>query len=228
MRTYEELKAIYDKKSIQEIETFAKGSQAKASEFYVSFLESLWYLERSGRYTENPKYAKSRFKDYISFEFGIRHSTFRDHRHAYQLYSDMATRHSPNLYAKTKQACGEAKVPMVFKAINAKEQTLKRPVRKEEIQEIINKYRKPGKATTPKPDVATLKSETAKYQAEARKMEKANRSKDEQIAKLRQAVKKRDSIIEKLEKEKSELLAKLSAITAQFRDTVKEERVAVQ
>ena len=216
MRTFEELKTIYNGKKVNDIESEAKTNQGKSKKFYVQFLESLFYLERSGRYTENPKYKKSRFEQYISFEYGIHHQTYMDHRQAYQVYPDITFRHSPNLFALAKKKCGAKNVPVVFKEVKEKEQSLKRPIRKEEIQAIIINHAKPVRPPVPKPDVIQLQDKVKQTKEALKAVEKVVLTKDEQITKLKATVKRLQEENDRLRKENEELTAMLAPIVDRF------------
>ena len=227
MRTFEELKAKYDKMKVAKIEQEAKNTQGEAKDLYVALIEILFYLERSGRYAENPKYKKSKFEQYVVFEFGIHHKTYTNHRKAYLVNPDIATRHSPNLYALTQKKCGESKVPTVFKEIQKKEQTLKRPIRKDEIQTIINKYAKPVTPKPKTPDVLEWQDKAIKAQETLKVVEKEAMSKDQQITKLKAAVVRLQKENDDLRKERDELLNVMAPLAGIFKERMGEQ-VAVQ
>lgn len=240
MRSYEELKKVYDNKSVKTIEKEAMNHYGKSHSFYEKFIESLRYLQRSGRYTDNPKYKKSRFRDYLRYEFGMALNTYYSHYNAYRKYPKITTRHSPHMVATVQKVCGP-KADKALQAITTQEEKLKRPIQKDEIQNIVNQYRKPLKSVPPKPDVTALKRQASEYQAQAREMEKESLTKDEQIAKLKKALKNRDATlalkdktieekdkrIAKLEAQIDELVSQLSTIADQF-SKPSEQRVAVQ
>jgi hypothetical protein len=228
MRTYEELKKILDGKPIDQIEKGARENQGKAKDFYIQFLEHLFYLEKSGRFADNPKYKKSRFEDYIQFEFGLNHKTYQDHRLAYRLYPEITSRHSPNLFAKTKKLCGAKKVGTVFKEIKTKEKSLSRPIRKEEIQQIIVKHAKPVKPKAPKPDVVKIQDENDKVKCELQSVTKVLDAKDEQIIKLKATVRRLRQELETVRKERDELLAIMAPVANVFKDQMDRAAVAVQ
>lgn len=228
MRTIEQLKTAYDKKKVGEIEKEAKSIQSKSKEFYVTFLELMFYLERTGRYKENPVYKKSRFEQYISFQFGITHSTYMDHRKAYNLFPELSLRYSPSMYASAVKKCGSKKVATVFKEVEAKEQELKRPVRVDEIKQIIHKHQKRIKPMAPRVDVAALQDRVVTEKENVKTLERVVLTKDEQIMKLKATVKRLQSENERLRKENEELMAMMAPIVDHFSDADDRSAVGVQ
>jgi hypothetical protein len=229
MRTYEELQKIYDKKKVSQIEAEAKETQGKSKDIYVVFLETLFYLERSHRFRENPTYTKSSFETYIQAEYGMSHRAYLDHRQAYAIHPDIAFRHSPALFASAKKKCGAEKVGHVFKEVQKKERTLNRPIRVDEIKAIIHQNAKPTKPAAPKPDITTLQVQVEKTQQveqELKAVEKTVLSKDEQIEKLKAAVLKYKTEAEEGKRYKAmydNLLVKYEALEREhemFRDSL--------
>lgn len=227
MRTIEELKKKYDNQPIKTIEKEAKSTQGQAKDVYSNFIEILFYLERTQRFKENHVYKKSNFQQYLSFEYGIRFTTYHEARLAYGNFPEFSKKYTPQLVNAIKAKCGAEKLPGVIKEIEAKDADLKKPLPREGIQAIIDKNKKPEKPPVPKVDVKALEDKATTAQESAMKLEKVVLTKDEQITKLKATVKRQAVEIA----EKDRRIAELEAMAIPFVDyfqNAPEQRAAVQ
>lgn len=217
MKTIEQLKKQYNPKPIKEIENEAKKSQAQAKQLQEKMIEILFYLERTQRFKENPVYQKSTFREYLSFEFGMRFSTYHETRLALINFPELSKKYSPQLYRAIKTKCGADEVPRVVEEIKEEEKK-KAKVKKagklprEAIQEIIDRHKKPAPPPVVKPSVRDLEIKLITVQESEKKLLKILDQKDRQIEKLKARVKA-------LTKERDQLLGLLGPIVAHVKES---------
>jgi len=152
MITFEEISKKYDGKSLFSIEAAAKTYSKKADYNRKEFILSLYYLERTNRYKENPIYRDDTFKRYINDLFNLSYSTFQKERFAYITVPLATEHHGVGIIDKIRTECGINKIKEVIKEIDDKD--IKKSV---EIDKIIKKHAKP-KTVKPKtpPKKATV------------------------------------------------------------------------
>ncbi|MDY7037207.1 MAG: hypothetical protein SV375_13710 [Thermodesulfobacteriota bacterium] len=207
MKTIEQLKTEYDNKSIKAIEKEAKDTQGQAKDVYVRFIDLLFYLERTARFKENPLYKTSRFQQYLSFEYGIRYTTYHEDRLAHSNFPEFSRKYTPQLVKSIKVKCGSNNVAKVIREIETKDTGSKKPITRDAIQDIINKNRKPEAPKPVKLDPKVLENRLAKSQKAVKELASDGLSKDRQIAKLKETVKRLKAENERLKKENNELKA---------------------
>jgi len=211
MKTIKELKKKYDSMKIGEVEKKVKSVQDEAKGLYANFIELLFYLERTERFKDNHLYKKSTFKDYLSFEYGVRFKAYHQKRLALSNHPEFFPKHPLPLYSAIKSKCGADKVPEVIKGIEKKEFSLKRTLRREDIQQVIDKHRKPKAPGAPKVDVKDLKNQIVHSRDDAVQLRKIIVEKDGQIAKLK-------ATVERLQAENDRLNSLFAPIFAVAKD----------
>lgn len=201
MRSIDELKELYDMKPIEEIETEAWDYRMGMKDIYTLFIETLFYLERTQRYKENPRYKKSEFREYCYYEFQIRFTAYHNARIAMQNFPAFTGRYSPGLVAVIKRRCGIDKLKTVIDQITVKEQKEKRLLAPDKITGIINRYRKPlNERANQKPDYQTLSDKYIAATKTISELEAIIRKRDSRISKLIAANQRLKKENEKLKK----------------------------
>jgi hypothetical protein len=132
------LKMKYDTVSIENLEEICKRFTTKAADYRSEFILSLYYLERTKRYKENPIYTKSSFEIYINNLFNLRYSTYKKERFAFISFPDLAKKWGPGLIDKIRHKCGAGKVVDVVNLIE-----LQPNINHNQIEKIIKDNSKP-------------------------------------------------------------------------------------
>ena len=169
MKTIKQLKAKYDNQPIKAIEKEAKTTQGQAKDVYFGFIEILFYLERTQRFKENPLYKKSSFHQYLSFEYGVRFTTYHDTRLALGNFPEFSKKFTPQLVTSIRQKCGAVKLPHIINEIEVKDDGSKKPLTREGIQIIIDKNKKPLKPKSEKPNIKVLQDKVITFQESLKK-----------------------------------------------------------
>ena len=161
-----DLKTKFEKKTIGQIEKEIKGNLEKSIEARKDAYLALNELKRSGRYKENPLYAKSSFKVYLEEVYTIKETSFTESVIAFKKYPNECKKLNVGVITKIRRVCGAKNASQVFKEIAAKEKTLKTPIKRGQIENIIEAHAKPRAEVKAKPDYQTLyNSERRAHQA---------------------------------------------------------------
>jgi len=166
------LKKHYDGKAIEELEDIASNATTAWFENGILFINMMFYLERTKRYKENKRFAKSTFEEYIRIRHGLQPKKYYRDRLAYVNYPEETREYGVGFVEKVKRKCGVLNFPKVVKDIK-KAETNKEPLIQQEINDIIEKH------STEKPPAATLPSWVLRKELDT----------------LRQAIVDKDSII---------------------------------
>jgi len=133
----------YKGKTIAQMEKEIRAKIEKSSLARKDATLMLYYLKISGRFKENPLYAKSSFKTYLEDVHSIREGTFNDNVRAYVKFPKEAVDLSVGLVASIHRKCGVIKEKAVLDEIVAKKESLKTPIKRVQIEKIISKHAKP-------------------------------------------------------------------------------------
>ncbi|GEM_PF-2613659 len=213
-----ELKRKLDPKKLNDIETDAKSYGKMASESRREFILSLWYLQFTNRFRENPVYKNETFGRYIFDLFNLRIHTYNQERMAFIAAGDAAEKYGPGFITKIAATAGQHNVHVVLNEIeSAKKHTAA------EYDRIIQKHAKPAKPVPVKRKNAAPKEQLspAEYVRREVILEKRNAElekllveKDEQITKLVSALSK----YKEAEKSDKDEIKKLKGLLAQFHE----------
>jgi len=138
-----QLKKKYGEKKINEVEKEVRESNELSLEARKTAIFALRYLEATVRYKENKVYGKSSFKNYLLGQFNIREATYRESLRAFTKFEEPTKKYGVGLIAKVSRECGAAKETQVIKEIVEKDKSLKTPIQKDQINQIIAKHAKP-------------------------------------------------------------------------------------
>ena len=142
------VESTYKKLSIKQLEDKGHNFKATATNARKDLIELLAYIQINKRWRENPMHKESTFWAYLLDVFNIRQGTFRRERTAFINYPEETKKYGVGVIARIQQECHVTKVPKVLKEIKAKEVELKKPIKRDQIDTIIQKY------TPPKPQKA--------------------------------------------------------------------------
>jgi len=132
----------FEKKKIEEIEKHLADLKTLSNDAMLEFYTGLKYLEKSKRYKENKRYKAASFWDYIEDQFQIRQGTYRENVRAFVSYPAESKEYGVGLVSKVMRVCKAEDGKKVFKEIEAKQDKRKTPVRRDEIEKIIQEYAK--------------------------------------------------------------------------------------
>jgi len=170
----ESLKKLIEGKTIQQIESEIEGHIKNEKEEDKQKIQKLYALQTTRRYQENPFFKKSPFETYLYVRWWIRPNTFDYLCKAYFNFPDFSMKYSPILIEKIISQCTPLKAPDVIREINNLEKKRKRLLTRDDIENVIAKYRKPKKASViPLPDwrekAERLEKEVRYWKTEAKK-----------------------------------------------------------
>lgn len=213
-----ELKRLLKNKAITEIEDLIKSNLNQIRMFLKGAIEALFYLERTGRFKENPRYKKSTFADYIKYEFSLNENGYHKLRFAFFTYPKESLKYGPEVITAIQSHCGTAKIKKVLAVIEKKDKELKHQIVNEQIKEIINKHALPKQLPKSKVDFEQKYEIERKLRVETdgrykKAMEQIGRLKPAYIE-IKEKYKKATEQIEQLESENQELLAFKNAVVA--------------
>lgn len=195
----DQLKIRYDKKPLADIEQSLDKAKSVSLESRRDFIKTLFYLDSTKRFRENPAYKKATFAVYIGYRFHLRLGTYQKEKIAFLANEKQTMVYGPGLVNKVRTECGPTKVDLVFSKISPEDSVQK-------IEKIIRTYAKPKaekkkeKARTEIPSVIEQSLRTRNLE-----LEKLVEEKDEQIAKLKITV-------ARLKEEKAELQSRYGKI----------------
>lgn len=198
----QDVKKLIEGKSIQqieaEIETHIKN-EAKEDRLKI---EKLYALQDTKRYRENSIYKNLSFGMYLYERWHMRQNTFDYRCKAYFSFPEFSMKYNPGLTEKIIKECTPLKAPTVISAIAALERKRKKPLKREDIEKIIDQNRKPKK---PKADVTPIPD----WRIRAEKAEKEARHWKKEAEKYKALYEKvRDTLREMTERFESLLMDK--------------------
>jgi len=179
------LKTKYNALSITQIEHLFMKSKKTLAENDKAGVELLFYLELTKRYKENPRYKNSPFKVYLLDVFGIRYNAYYDKRIAYFNFEKEAMEHGTGLITRIKNKCGVGKLKTVLTEIKKKDSVLKKPIKREQIADIIHVYSKPVPEKKERLDVKDFERRIDLSSQELNDAYRIIKAKDKQIIKLK-------------------------------------------
>ena len=181
------LRKHYDEKPIEELEDLASNATTAWFENGILFINMMFYLERTRRYKENKRFAKSTFEEYIRIRHGLQPKKYYRDRLAYVNYPQETKEYGVGFVEKVKRKCGVLNFPKVVKDIKKAEKN-KEPLVQQEINEIIEKH------STEKPPADTLPAWVLRKENDALRLaliesEKVRKEQAIQIAKMKKTLK---------------------------------------
>jgi hypothetical protein len=135
----------YDGIPIQELETKIESLHVISRGSQKEIFEMLEYLRTTGRFRENPVYAKSTFWQYLDDRFTIRQGTYRENVLAFSRHPQAAISLGAGVIAKINRLCGSIKTKKVIDEIQAATLNRKTPLPRGKIEAIIRKNADPEK-----------------------------------------------------------------------------------
>lgn len=197
----ESLKTLYDGKPLSEIQEQCERYKSLSQDNRKDFILTLYYLQRTNRFRENPIYAKATFEQFIGNCFNLRFATYNKERMAFIAHPKAAAKWGAGLIEKIRSECGAGKINDVVKQIEATEN-----VNHTKIDKIIEKNAKPKKEKPVVDTKKTLESERARNVKTIADYIRTISEQDEQIKKLKATVIARDSEIAALYEEIESLM----------------------
>lgn len=128
----------YKKMKIEDIEKTVDVSVKQSRQSLTTVYETLEYLRTSKRFRENQMYKKATFWEYIEDRFTIREKTFRENVDAFLKYPEESLEFGVGLVSRVKRQCGKKNAKRVFQKIKVEQEKRKRPLRRDQIDNIIN------------------------------------------------------------------------------------------
>jgi len=222
MTTLDDLRKRFDSRNLEDIESDAKSFGKMASESREEFILTLYYLQTTHRFRENPRYKNEPFARYIWEQFNLRPNTFEQERRAFIAAPEASRKLGTGFVARVIRETGIHRLPEVLKEIDAsKKQTAA------EYDKIIQKHAKPekkkqqaaeGKRKNIPPKEQKSPAEYIRREVFLEKrnteLEKLLVEKDEQITKLVSALSK----YKEIEKNDKDEIKKLKGLLAQFHE----------
>lgn len=180
----DDLKKKYDSAAIGEIETKCEKFSRNAASNRKDLILTLYYLERTRRFRENPVYKSASFKVYLMDKHNLREWTYNKERFAFIAHPEAAAKWGPGLVSKIQTECGADKVPDVVKKI---EET--KGVNRLKIDKIIKANSKPKADQAPVgPTKSEIEAESQRRMQTIAEYIQQIKEKDEQIDKLKLTV----------------------------------------
>lgn len=139
----EGLKAKYDQKSAEEIVDTLLTAKKRLKELQKEMILGLFYMERTRRWKEYPGYKNTSWEPFLDDLFKMRPTTYRNLLFAFQSFPVESEMYSPGVVVKIKETCGVENLPKVLREITVKDESLIRPIKREQINKIIEKYALP-------------------------------------------------------------------------------------
>ena len=162
----------FDKMGINDIESVVFQGKAGEVDSQRSYMQALSYLEQSKRFRENPTYAKTGFKDYLSHRFNMKFGDYTTMKTIYIQYPEEAAKHGVGFIVEVQKMVGKKKLPEALQAIADTQKERKKSLPLDKKREIVSKM-------APESDQARVNwkamYEEAKYQIEQLNLEIAER-----------------------------------------------------
>lgn len=205
----EELKAKYDGQAITELREKAKGLRQQEVRIGCELVEILSYFQLDSNFRKIPEYKKSTFEQFLEGDFQLKMKDFYGMRLSFVRYPDECENIGLAIVKTAIAKCGIDEAAKPLNAITAAQKKRKTPLVHADKLAIIRQYAKP-KPVQEKPFVvprAVLEQQLEKEQVQRVEVVKKLESKDEQIEKLKDALRAKDVVI----KAKDERIVALEA-----------------
>lgn len=141
----DDLKKKYDRDPIEQLEKEAGRNLSASVKQRKVFILMLYYLDRTSRFRENPRFKKATFEEYISDMFRLRPTTYNKERMAFVSHPSEAEKLGVGVVAKVRHKCGSLNAGKVLKEIQA----IKNPSR-DKIEAVIRENSREPKPKAPK------------------------------------------------------------------------------
>jgi len=109
------------------------------------FFAALYYLRRTGRFRENPVFAKATFDDYLAQRFFISRRQYDKVEWAFHKFPEEAARLGPQTVDLVRRKCGAKQAPRVLAEIKQLDTKSKKPVTIDRVYQVIDKHEIPKK-----------------------------------------------------------------------------------
>lgn len=196
MKQKKEIKDQFEGKPIKEIENLIRGDLKKSREAEGEAMAALRYLEKTGRFKENPQYKKATFETYVSNEHGLSYPRYVALAKAYVYWPEEAVKYGGNVLAKASRKAGVTRMPSVLKDLEKASEKRKTPLPIQKIESTIQAHT-PKKPATKKPSEVNWKREAERWrrdclsaQVEVRSLTMLTHEQAEQIRKLKRYIAK--------------------------------------
>ena len=199
------MKVKYDKQPINIIETAIETAKNASLESRRDFIHTLFYLDQTKRFRENPSYKKATFAVYIGFRYHLRPTTYQKEKIAFLAHEKHTLIYGPGLVSKIRNECGPTKVDEVFSKITPDDKVQK-------IEKTIKRFAKPKKIVKEKvkAEIPTVIEQSLRERNI--ELEKRIVDQDAQIFKLK-------ATVERLKTEKNDLIGRFSKLSDLVSDT---------
>jgi len=199
------MKVKYDKQPINIIETAIETAKNASLESRRDFIHTLFYLDQTKRFRENPSYKKATFAVYIGFRYHLRPTTYQKEKIAFLAHEKHTLIYGPGLVSKIRNECGPTKVDEVFSKITPDDKVQK-------IEKTIKRFAKPKKIVKEKvkAEIPTVIEQSLRERNI--ELEKRIVDQDAQIFKLK-------ATVERLKTEKNDLIGRFSKVSDLVSDT---------
>jgi len=199
------MKVKYDKQPINIIETAIETAKNASLESRRDFIHTLFYLDQTKRFRENPSYKKATFAVYIGFRYHLRPTTYQKEKIAFLAHEKHTLIYGPGLVSKIRNECGPTKVDEVFSKLTPDDKVQK-------IEKTIKRFAKPKKIVKEKvkAEIPTVIEQSLRERNI--ELEKRIVDQDAQIFKLK-------ATVERLKTEKNDLIGRFSKVSDLVSDT---------
>lgn len=188
--TLDELRKVLDSKTISQIEDGAKEAMATSMATRREFIETMYYLERTGRWKENVRFREASFGTYLRDIYMLTIGTYDQERIAFIKHPLESNEFGIGTVVNARKRCPALEVPKVFEEIRAVQQKTGRPANHIAIGKIIEGHARPvakNAAIIPKTE---LYRQVAEMKATLLEKEQKIKEMVSQIRKLKATVQK--------------------------------------
>lgn len=120
MKLSKTIKKLYENLTIQEIEKKLTGFDQNFLKIRKSFIEGLFYLQRTERFRENKMYKSADFQVYIYSMFNVSIATYYSERIAFINFASQVKKFGLGTVIKAVNDCGQTEAKKAFQSIGTK------------------------------------------------------------------------------------------------------------
>ncbi len=139
----DEVKQFADK-PIDQIMDMARQTLDSYRQSRKEFCRILSYLKRTWRFRELPQYSKSSFEKFLESEFRMTMDRFNQMKIAMEKYENQVILYGQGFVEKTISNHGPDRAALVFKAIEKKQSSRKKPIHQSEMEAISARIKATG------------------------------------------------------------------------------------
>lgn len=193
------LKKKYDERGIEAVQNVALDQQSKSAESHAKFIETLFYLEKTKRFKEMPRYKDSDFSGYILEVYNMRDRSYRNKRWAVLQHPDVVKDYGFKTPVAVFEKCRGMNREKALREIRKEEEKKKRVLKPSEVKKIVEPFQKPKPVKKKKVVEKTYLNEIDQLRTDLHASNKALAEAHKQIKKLKITVAERDERIKELE-----------------------------